>query len=124
MTDLTPMENLQLALQELRDSERTIFCSPEWESRIKSMIATSPCAGLWTVVVMPGMADDRYYVLDHHAMEATARQAMQRDLNTPMLFADPQRDLPLTSRYRWLDSTWGYPRGDDNPNPFLGISTT
>lgn len=100
MSELTPMENLRVWLQDLIDSERTIMCSPEWESRIKTLVALSPCAGLWTVTVMPWMSDDLVYVVDHNAMEASARQSMQRLLNEPPLLSRYPESTPLSERYR------------------------
>lgn len=78
MSDLTPLENLRLCMQELNDSERTIICSPELESRVKTMVAQSATPGLFDVRVMPGSPDTVVYVLDHNAAEATTRQALLR----------------------------------------------
>ena len=109
-TGLAPIENLRVWLQEFHDSERTIMCSPEWESRIKTMVAMSPCAGLWTVTVQPWMSDDQVYVMDHNAMEAASRQAMQRIRNTPIQFFDYSKSTPLTERYLSMRYGQGVPR--------------
>jgi hypothetical protein len=116
VAELTPMENLKVWLQDLIDSERTIMCSPEWESRIKSMIAASPCAGLWTVDVMPGMGDDQFWVLDHNALEASVRQSMQRAVMTmPQFFQYPE-DAPLSARYRHLEGSAYWPQSLPKPD--------
>ena len=78
MTDLIPLENLRLWMQELHDSERTVVCSPELESRVKTMVALSATPGLFDVRVMPGMADSQVIVVDHNAVEASTRQALLR----------------------------------------------
>ncbi len=105
MGELSPIDRLRVVLQDLIDSQRTIMCSPELESRIKTMVAASPAPGLWKVDVMSGMPDTVLFVLDHHALDAANRQALQT-MKWPLLFERDER--PLAHRYRdWSHRWWG-----------------
>ncbi|WP_027947202.1 hypothetical protein [Amycolatopsis taiwanensis] len=78
MAGLNPLENLRVAMQELEDSRRVVICSPEWESRVKTMIDAYGIGGLWSVQVNRFIGDDKLVIVDPNAMEAAHRQAMQR----------------------------------------------
>lgn len=75
---LTPMEQLRVALQDIEDSRRVVMCSPEWESRLKTMIDARNLGGLWTVTASRIMPDDMIVIMDPSAIEAGLRQTLQR----------------------------------------------
>jgi hypothetical protein len=62
----------------MTDSERTIICSPENESRIKSWIHARGCGHTLKVLVHRWMPDDQIFVMDHNAIEASQRQWLGR----------------------------------------------
>lgn len=61
-------------VQVTTDSERTIICSPENESRIKGWIDARGMGHVLTVLVERYVPDDQIFVLDHNAFEASQRQ--------------------------------------------------
>jgi hypothetical protein len=67
-------------MQEIEDSRRTVLCSPEWESRLKTMIDAHGAGGVWTVQVSRLIGDDQIVILDPNAIEAGRRQSLQRAL--------------------------------------------
>ena len=58
------------------DAERTILCSPENESRIKTWIGVSGHEHILRVHASPAIPDDRIFVMDHHAAEAAFAQSV------------------------------------------------
>jgi DMSO/TMAO reductase YedYZ molybdopterin-dependent catalytic subunit len=98
--------------QVLTDAERTIFCSPDNESRIKSWIAARGLAGQLTVEASPVVPDDQLIVLDQHAVEAGHRKATQEG-------ADGMKPEAFDQHQRWLareriaaqinDPRWRFP---------------
>jgi hypothetical protein len=61
-------------VQVTTDSERTIICSPENESRIKSWIDARGLGHILKVMVETYVPDDQMFVIDHNAIEASQRQ--------------------------------------------------
>jgi hypothetical protein len=76
-----PLTEVRFWMQMMRDSERTIICSPENESRIKSWIDARNCGGILKVLVERYVPDDQIFVMDHHAIEASQRQWFARPIN-------------------------------------------
>ncbi|HZB28913.1 MAG TPA: hypothetical protein VE465_01985 [Streptosporangiaceae bacterium] len=87
------MDDLRFALQIIKDSERTIFCSPEYESRIKTMVGDLGIGDITTVVADRAMPDDKLFMVDVNAMDAANHEALLRELNKPM-------------RIEWLAPQW------------------
>jgi hypothetical protein len=77
---------------------RTIFCSPENESRIKGYIAARWLGGIYKVRVVEWLPDDRFLVLDEDALDAMINEA----LNKPIKLPDPEPLDPLL-RYPVID---------------------
>lgn len=73
-----PLTEVRFWAQVMTDSERTILCSPENESRIKSWIDARGCGGILKVTAEGYVPDDRIFVIDHNAIEASTRQALSR----------------------------------------------
>lgn len=69
-----PLAEVRFWTQVMADSERTIICSPENESRIKSWIDARNCGGILKVQVETFVPDDQIFVMDHNAIEASRRQ--------------------------------------------------
>lgn len=78
MADSDPLTEVRFWLQVTADSERTIICSPENESRIKTWINARNCGGILKVQVETFVPDDQIYVIDHNAIEASQRQFFAR----------------------------------------------
>lgn len=111
MEDLTPLERIKLAMQDIEDSKRTVWCNPEWESRIKTMTDVRNVGGLFNVVAANACPEDTVYVVDSNAMEAQFRQSLQRTLNESSLFFRPD-PRPLHQRYLGLEQSLAYTRWD------------
>lgn len=75
-----PLTEVQFWMQVIADSERTIICSPENESRIKSWIDARGCGGILKVIVETYMPNDQIFVMDHNAIEASTRQMLARPI--------------------------------------------
>jgi xanthine/CO dehydrogenase XdhC/CoxF family maturation factor len=71
-----PLTEVRFWAQVMADSERTIVCSPENESRIKSWIDARNCGGILKVLVERYVPDDQIFVMDHNAIEASTRQML------------------------------------------------
>lgn len=93
MDELTPMERIQLFMQDFEDSRRTVWCNPEWESRIKTMADVRNVGGMFNVVASDACPEDTVYVVDTNAMEAQFRQSLQRSLNETRFFTPDPRPL-------------------------------
>lgn len=59
-------------------AERTVICSPENESRIKTMIDVLGLGNIVIVHVSPYMPDDRLYIVDENALQAARNETIQR----------------------------------------------
>ena len=68
-------------VQVATDAERTIICSPENESRIKSWIDGRGLEHILKVMVETYVPDDQMFVIDHNAIEASQRQYLARPLD-------------------------------------------
>lgn len=79
-----PLTEVRFWAQVLTDSERTICCSPDNESRIKCWIDARGMAGLYKVIASPLVPDDRLVVVDEHAVEASTREAAHSDHRAAM----------------------------------------
>ena len=63
-------DDIRFWMQVLRDSRRTVMCSPELESRLKTRLAALGLDGLFTVKVNRHLPDDTLLVVDEQAMAA------------------------------------------------------
>ncbi len=73
-----PLTEIRFWAQVLGDSRRTVVCSPENESRIKTWVEAANRAHLISVLANRIVPDDQVYVIDEGALEASHRQVMQR----------------------------------------------
>lgn len=73
-----PLTEIRFWMQTFLDSERTIICSPELESRIKCMIDTYGIGGTYKVRAERWLPDDTVYLFDHRAFEADQAQFLAR----------------------------------------------
>lgn len=53
------------------NAKRTVMCSPEMESRCKGYVDARGLSGLITVKASRAVPDDRVFVIDEGAVEAT-----------------------------------------------------
>jgi hypothetical protein len=79
------------------DSERTVICSPDLESRVKGWVDARNLAGLIKVQATPICPDNTLWVLDHHAVEASMREALSHPIQ---LRREPPRSLLWPYTYR------------------------
>jgi hypothetical protein len=68
MSDM--LTEVQFWMQVLTDMKRTVFCSPDLESRCKGYVDARGLSHLITIKVSPFVEDDCIYVLDDGAMQA------------------------------------------------------
>jgi len=73
-----PLTEVRFWMQVIADSERTIVCSPENESRIKSWIDARNCGGILKVQVERYVPDNQIFVFDHNAISASTEQMFMR----------------------------------------------
>lgn len=66
--------------QVIGDAERTVICHSELESRCKGYVAARGLEGLITVLANRFCPENRIFVIDGNALEASFRQAMQRPI--------------------------------------------
>ena len=66
--------------QVMTDSERTIICEPDLESRIKGWIDARGLGGLITVEASPYCPPGRLIILDPHAIDAALAEARAESL--------------------------------------------
>lgn len=74
------LDEVRFWTQVMTDSERTVFCSPEMESRVKGWVDARGMGGVITVMADRACPDDRVYVIDHRAMDAMTAKALQRPI--------------------------------------------
>jgi hypothetical protein len=74
---MSMLDDVRFWAQVTTDQERTVVCPPEYESRLKSMIAARGLSGLLTVLPSPVCPDNTVIVMDQHAMDANMAQVMQ-----------------------------------------------
>lgn len=84
MSTEEPLTEFRFWAQVLTDSERTICCSPDNESRIKCWIDARGLAGQYKVIASPLVPDDRVFVVDEHAVDAATREATHKDHRAAM----------------------------------------
>lgn len=69
------------------DSERTVICSPDLESRVKGWVDARNLAGVIKVQATPVCPAGTIWIMDHNAIEADTREALSRPMP---LFETPQ----------------------------------
>lgn len=72
------LDDIRFYQQVIEDARRTVICSPDLESRVKAHLDVHGLTDAWDVVVNPYLCDDHLYVVDHNALEAAARESVQR----------------------------------------------
>lgn len=70
------LDDIRFWAQVMTDSERTVVCPPEYESRLKSMIEARGLSGLLKVLARPECPDDKLIVIDEHAIDASTAQQL------------------------------------------------
>lgn len=66
--------------QVIGDAERTVICHPELESRCKGYVTARGLDHLITVLANRFCPEDKIFVIDGNALEASLRQALQRPI--------------------------------------------
>lgn len=89
MTDLTPLEQLRVAMQDIEDARRTVLCPPDLKDHVEAAIEQLGLSGAWTVQVSRFTAGGKIFVLDPNAIEANFRQAGLRALRDPRVDPEP-----------------------------------
>jgi hypothetical protein len=74
-----PLTEVRFWAQITGDARRTIICSPDNESRIKTWVDARGMAGILTVHPTPFVDDCTIYVLDEQATEAAHQRDLQRE---------------------------------------------
>lgn len=62
-----------------RDAERTLICPPEREVQIKQLIRERGMDHVFKVESSAACPPDQLLIIDHHAVEASSAEALQRD---------------------------------------------
>lgn len=81
---LTPLEEVRFALQVLEDSRRVVVCSAHDQLACELATADFP---LVEVQVSPLLDPGTVYILDPNGIDASLREALQRE--TPAMWAYP-----------------------------------
>lgn len=74
----TARDDIRFWQQVAEDARRTIICSPELESRVKTRLAALGLSDLHDVRVSRFVPEDHLYVADLNAIEASNNQALAR----------------------------------------------
>lgn len=77
---MSMLDDARFWSQVMTDQERTVVCPPEYESRLKVMIAARGLSGLLSVLPSPVCPDNTLIVIDRHAMDASMAQLMTKPL--------------------------------------------
>lgn len=78
VTELNPMETLQLVMQEINDMRRTVICPPHLVEQIEAIIAEQHLSGVITVKSSTLLPKGCMYILDDNALDAHINQSAQR----------------------------------------------
>jgi len=76
---VSPLDEVRFWLIMLEEVKRTIICSPEAESRIKSGLEARGLAGLNKVIVSRACPDGQVYIIDEGALEGYMNSMYQRN---------------------------------------------
>ncbi|MEW2570484.1 hypothetical protein [Streptomyces sp. NPDC047070] len=77
MTDLQRMlTDIGFYSQILGDAKRTILCPPSLADAVQALVYANDLAGTYSVRSSP-FCEDKLFILDEQAMEASFRQAAQ-----------------------------------------------
>lgn len=71
--------DMRFWVQVLRDSRRTVMCSPDLESRVKTRLSTFGLDGMFTVKVNRYLPDDMMLVIDEQAIQAEQNKPIKWD---------------------------------------------
>ena len=72
---------LRFWAQVIGDSKRTVICPPDLESRCKGYVAARGLDGLITVEANPFCPEDRIFVFDTPAIDATLNKSTVRAIH-------------------------------------------
>lgn len=64
--------------QVIGDAKRTVFCSPDLESRVKGWIDARGMGHLLTVKATQGCPDTQVFIVDERGIEAEWQQVLSR----------------------------------------------
>lgn len=70
-------DDVQFWLIALTESQRTVICSPELESRLKTQVDARGLGAVLTVVPSRMCPAGCVYVMDENAIDAVGREALQ-----------------------------------------------
>jgi hypothetical protein len=99
-----PLTEITFWAQVIGDAERTVYCPPEYESRIKCWVEARGMAGIIKVEASRMVPDGQIIVVDHNAIEASMRETMQRE---PLRLAVvPPYESPFAARLATMKASW------------------
>lgn len=95
-----PLTEVRFWEQIIGDSRRTVYCSPEWESRIKTWVDVRGMGGIITVVATRMLTDDLIVIFDEQALQAELSRPAKMDViessprpyRLPYLWSPPPAD--------------------------------
>lgn len=74
------MTEVRFWSQVMTDAKRTVFCSPDLESRCKGYVEAAGLTGLITVFASPGCPDGKIFVVDEQAMRASWNEQLAKPI--------------------------------------------
>jgi hypothetical protein len=78
MSTQTPWDDVRFRAQVTADYRLTLLCPPSLIDKVRAKLAELGMDGLHDVDESPFVPDGQIFVLDHNAVEAATRQAIQR----------------------------------------------
>lgn len=75
---LSPVEEVLFWAQTLEDSRRTVVCRPELADQVRQLLEAHGVAGMFDVREDRWVPEGQILVMDHNAIDAATRQALQR----------------------------------------------
>jgi hypothetical protein len=85
------LDDIRFWHQVITDQKRVLACSPEWESRLKTMVNARGLSGIIEVRVSRMVPDDQIWSIDEQGMQAE----MSKPIRMPPLY--PRE----TNRHEW-----------------------
>ncbi|MBM0257372.1 hypothetical protein [Micromonospora sp. 4G55] len=74
----TPLDDLRFWMQTIEDARRTVMCPPGMGEQVRAMADRYGVGGMYDVHDSAECPEGHILVIDHHALEASTRQAVQR----------------------------------------------
>jgi hypothetical protein len=75
-----PLTEVHFWAQVIGDAKRTVICSPDLESRVKGWVEARGMGGIITVQAGPFVPDNRLYIIDTPALDASLQQSIQEGI--------------------------------------------